>query len=305
MLEHFREFQTLAAHLNFTTAARELGITQSCLSRHIASLEREVGFALLDRSPVRLTPAGLKFLTGVGKALETIDEVSVQCRAIAKMGPQELGVAMIVANDLATTAVYHTLSALHGEFPTLTHRFDSNRGMTIRKVVEAGLADAGVLCHVPQDLSDELVLEHLFDNPFGAIMHRDDPLARGPLHFAALSDRAVVFSANRQFTTWVEGMRTACKRYGCTPEFRMKDADTIADFLITLQPGEVVFARPDVFKPEVTNANLVAVDFADEGPLVYPTYLLYPKQTDNPVVGRFVELMREEAEKLKGEGKVF
>lgn len=305
MLEHFREFQTLAAHLNFTTAARELDVTQSCLSRHIAALEREVGFALLERNPVRLTPAGLKFLTGVGKALETVDEVSAECRAIAQMGPQKLGVAMIVANDVATTAVYHTLSALHGEFPTLAHRFDASRGMTIRRVVEAGLADVGVLCHKPADLDAGLMLEHLFDNPFGAILHRSDPLAQGPLHFADLSGRAVVFSANRQFTTWVEGMRTACERYGCTPEFRMKDADTIADFLITLQPGEVVFARPDVFKPEQTNSNLVAVDFADEGPLVYPTYLLYPKETPNPVVGRFVELMREESARLKEQGRVF
>ena len=304
MLDHFREFQTLAAHLNFTTAARELGLTQSCLSRHIAALEREIGFQLLERSPVRLTPAGLKFLTGVGEALAHIDEVTAECLRIAQLGPQKIVVATIVASDLATTAIYHVLSSLHREFPSMTHRFDTNRGMTIRRVVEAGLADVGLLCHEPQDLASNLVCEHLFDNPFGAILHKDDPLAQRPLHFADLSGRAVVFSANRQFTTWVEGMKVACKTYGCSPEFKMKDAETVSDFLVALQPGEVVFARTDTFKPEMTNADLVAVEFADEGPLTYPNYLLYPRDCSRAVVRRFVELMRQEAERMRSQGLV-
>lgn len=90
-------------------------------------------------------------------------------------------------------------------------------------------------------------------------MHRDDPLAYEPLRFADLSDHAVAFSANRQFTTWVEGMRAACERYDCSPEFRMKDADTIQDFLVTLRPGGLVradasqSARPGLSgKPRLT-----------------------------------------------------
>ena len=295
VLDYFREFQTLAAHLNFTTAARELGLTQSCLSRHILTLEREIGFKLLERTPVRLTPAGLHFLTGVGQAFTQIDEVTAECKKLSKMGPQTITIAMIQANDLVTAACYHALSELHKEFPGLAHHFDSNRSMTIRKVVETGRADVGILCHVPEDLDAAFCLEHLFDNPFGAIMHKDDPLARGPLHFADLSVRAIVFSANRQFTTWVEGMRDACERYGCMPEFRMKDADTIQDFLVMLQPGEVVFARPDLFRPELTNADLVCVPFADETPHTYSNYLLYSKSESRPVVLRFLELMRQEA----------
>lgn len=244
-------------------------------------------------------------MTGVGKALAHIDEVVAECLRIAKMGPQKITVATIVANDLATAAVYHVLSALHKEFASLTHRFDANRGMTIRKVVEAGLADVGLLCHDPQDLASHLVCEHLFDNPFSAVLHKDDPLARGPLHFADLSSHAVVFSANRQFTTWVEGMRVACERYGCSPEFKMKDADTISDFLVALQPGEVVFARTDTFRPEMTNADLVAVDFVDEGPLTYPTYLLYQRDCSQAVVRRFVELIHQETEAMRARGQVF
>lgn len=304
MLDYFREFQALATHLNFTTAARELGVSQSCLSRHIADLEREIGFTLLERGPVKLTAAGQRFLTEVGQAFSRIDAITRECRELAKLGPQKITIATIIASDIATASVYRCLSELHAEFPTLTHRFADNRKLTIRKVVEAGQADVGVLCHVPVDLDPSLTLEHLYNNPFGAILHRDDPLAKGPLHFADLCNHSVVFSANRQFTTWVEGMRTACERYGCTPSFKMKDANTIADFLISMQPGEVVFSRTDTFRSDMRNLPLVAVDFADEGRLTYPTYLLYRTDGAPAVVGRFLELMRADAARLKAAGTV-
>lgn len=305
MLDYFKEFQVLAVHLNFTTAANELGMSQSCLSRHINELEREVGFTLFERNPVRLTAVGQKYLTGVGQALSQIDKITQDCRQLAKMGPQKLSIATILAKDVANTAMYASLSQLHDKYPNFEHRFVNNRKLTIRKTVEAGEADVGILCHEPENLDPSLQLEWLFDNPFGAIMRKDDPLIGKPIHIADLSSHSVVLSANRQFTTWLEGMQAACKQYGCHPQFKMKDAETIEDFLISMQPGEVVFARTDTFHPEATNPNLVAVDFADDERLTYPTFLLYKKESAQPIVAEFVQLMRDQAAKLRSEGLVF
>jgi DNA-binding transcriptional LysR family regulator len=304
MLDYFKEFQVLAVHLNFTTAAREIGVSQSCLSRHIATLEREIGFPLLERNPVRLTAVGKRFLTGVEQSLARIDEIAEECRRLSALGPQHLRIATIIASDVITPAVYRALSVLHDEFPTLTHEFVDNRSLTIRETVEARQADVGVLCHEPRDLDPTLRLELLFENPFGAIMHRDDPLTKGPVHFADLSERSLVFSTSRQFTTWVEGMRVACERYGCAPRFTIKEAEHIEDFLVSLQPGEAIFTQTDTFHPEETNPNLVTVEFADPETLTYPTYLLYPRSSANPVVERFVELMRAEAQRLRDAGIV-
>jgi DNA-binding transcriptional LysR family regulator len=56
-LEIFRKVATLRS---FSAAALELSYTQSSVSEAVATLERELGVTLLDRSsrPVRLTPAG-------------------------------------------------------------------------------------------------------------------------------------------------------------------------------------------------------------------------------------------------------
>lgn len=57
---YLQEYVLLADRGSFTAAARELHITQSTLSKHIATLEREFGVDLFirDRSGIKLTRAG-------------------------------------------------------------------------------------------------------------------------------------------------------------------------------------------------------------------------------------------------------
>ena len=58
-----RCFIALANTLNFTTVAQELHLTQPAISYNIASLEKELGFALFVRAhnSVRLTALGQSF----------------------------------------------------------------------------------------------------------------------------------------------------------------------------------------------------------------------------------------------------
>jgi len=62
-LQQIRYFLTLAEELHFWNTAGKMNITQSALSRHIQSMESELGLQLFERNKrnVKLTPAG-KFL---------------------------------------------------------------------------------------------------------------------------------------------------------------------------------------------------------------------------------------------------
>jgi LysR family transcriptional activator of glutamate synthase operon len=62
-LQQIRYFLALAQELHFWNTAGKMNITQSALSRHIQSLESELGILLFERNKrnVKLTPAG-KFL---------------------------------------------------------------------------------------------------------------------------------------------------------------------------------------------------------------------------------------------------
>lgn len=85
--EYLREFVVFSRYLNFTEAAKELFIAQSTLSTHIAALEGELGFSLIDRKAAnRLTDRGAVFLDGVREVLDGLDETLERCRALGNPG---------------------------------------------------------------------------------------------------------------------------------------------------------------------------------------------------------------------------
>src|SRR5215469_7880241 len=59
-LQRLQTFRKVAELRSFSAAALELSYTQSSVSEAVATLERQLGVTLLDRSsrPVRLTPSG-------------------------------------------------------------------------------------------------------------------------------------------------------------------------------------------------------------------------------------------------------
>lgn len=78
-----RYFITLAHCLNFTQAANKHHITQTAISRYIASLEEQVGVKLFERSSrkVALTEAGKIYAEGMEKMLKEYDKLLERTKA--------------------------------------------------------------------------------------------------------------------------------------------------------------------------------------------------------------------------------
>jgi LysR family glycine cleavage system transcriptional activator len=74
-LSGLRGFEAAARLLSFTLAARELGLTQSAVSRQIRGLEDQVGRALFRRGirSLQLTVAGERLYRAVHAGLRTVD----------------------------------------------------------------------------------------------------------------------------------------------------------------------------------------------------------------------------------------
>ncbi|MFM0521993.1 MULTISPECIES: LysR family transcriptional regulator [Caballeronia] len=79
-LTAIRVFVTVGRHGNFTRAAEALGITQSAVSRHIATLEALVRCSLFERRgpQLTLTPSGAQFHDAVKDAVSTIELATLQ-----------------------------------------------------------------------------------------------------------------------------------------------------------------------------------------------------------------------------------
>ena len=76
---HIKEFVMLAERLNFSEAAERLFISQSALSKHIRSLERELGAELFIRTTrsIRLSDAGTLYLPYARQIAELCSESEI------------------------------------------------------------------------------------------------------------------------------------------------------------------------------------------------------------------------------------
>jgi DNA-binding transcriptional LysR family regulator len=74
-LSALQAFESAGRLSSFTRAARELNVSQSAISRHIRSLEEELGVALFQRidQRVSLTPAGSRYIRAIRGCLDEIE----------------------------------------------------------------------------------------------------------------------------------------------------------------------------------------------------------------------------------------
>ena len=83
-LDRLRAFAAVADKASFAEAARGLGISATATSRAVASLEDELGVALLRRTTrsVALTPEGADYLERCRRALEELDDAARSIRGV-------------------------------------------------------------------------------------------------------------------------------------------------------------------------------------------------------------------------------
>ena len=95
--KQIRAFLSVARHLQFTRAGRELHMSQPAVTAQINLLEQQLGLRLFDRTKreVALTAAGrdlLPILEGIGTGYETL---------LARLGKHKTGKSCLYINKLA------------------------------------------------------------------------------------------------------------------------------------------------------------------------------------------------------------
>ena len=87
-LTYLQEFTIFSEYMNVSEAARHLYLSKSALSKHLSSLEQEMGAQLFTRGgKLELTPAGyllrdhcVYVLDAYSRALAAVSKAPEQCR---------------------------------------------------------------------------------------------------------------------------------------------------------------------------------------------------------------------------------
>lgn len=144
-LKQIRYFLTVADLGGFTSAAAALYVAQPALSRQVALLEAELGFALFDREPrgVRLTPAGTLYRDRVATVQSLLDAAGDEGRQLAQ---GEAGVVRLLhSSSTPASSLMGVLTPFLAQRPGA--RIDLDRVASDLQITEvaAGRADLGLV----------------------------------------------------------------------------------------------------------------------------------------------------------------
>ncbi len=284
-LNALRAFEAVGRHRSFTAGAQSIGVTQSAVSRHVASLEDLLGQKLMIRRAhtVTLTKAGELLLPAIGKSFDRLEQVLTEIRAATPDGGRRLRVHF--PPSFLQQMALPILADFRREFPDVSLDVTS----ALAPGLPQGDCDVAVVYDRPQ-VSDRIrdLLWLVRVTPVcapdaAATVARDglsleDFLARQePLHVRVEGEpRGALWQA---FT----------RRFGLDlPPDRGLTFDTLVLAVqYAMTGGGVTLADVDMFEAEIA-AGRLAAPFAEECEDGFGYYLtLAAEDLDDPVIAAF------------------
>ncbi|QYD71720.1 LysR family transcriptional regulator [Paraburkholderia edwinii] len=171
-----RLFIEIAAHKSLSAAAEALSLTQSGLSRHLASLEEFIGQPLFIRHGrgVELTEAGRKLLEVVSAAYQLVDNTILQLRNDHGVTDGSIHVATI------HTLSYYFMAEVAAKFmaqrPSASLALLGRSSPGVVELVENGRAEIG-FAYDSAVASDQLEITPLFEDTMCLVVHESSRFA--------------------------------------------------------------------------------------------------------------------------------
>jgi DNA-binding transcriptional LysR family regulator len=173
-IRQLRVFECVAKHLNYTTAADELFLSQPAVSMQVKQLEEQFGLALFERLGRRvfLTAAGEEVLRHVRALSAQYEELE---NTVARLKGHDTGRLRI---SVATTANYFVASLLatfNKKHPNVKISLDvTNRESLLRQLAE-NTVDLVIMGQPPDGSDYEAGV--FMDNPLVVVAPLSHPLA--------------------------------------------------------------------------------------------------------------------------------
>jgi molybdate transport repressor ModE-like protein len=181
---------------SFSAAAEALHLSQSAVSQQVASLEKEVGQPLLERTSAgpKLTPAGETLVSHADAVIARLDEAE---RELAEIAGLEGGSLRLMSFPTASaTLVTRAMSLFHSRFPSVELQFSDAEPEASLPALRSGDIDIAVAFDypdLPNDFGRDADAELILEEPMRMALPQGHPLAAAKtVKVAALSDESWV-----------------------------------------------------------------------------------------------------------------
>jgi DNA-binding transcriptional LysR family regulator len=244
-VDRLRVFREVVSHGSISAAARSLAFTQPGVSHHVKQLERELGVALLERSPrgIRLTPPGRALYEHAESLLTRLDDAERDVVEIAKLGDGQL--RMVAFPTAAATIVPPAVASFRARLPGVELKLaEADPPAALPRLV-AGDWDLAVayeypVLRVPSDPS--LEYEPLLSDDMACCLPADHPLAyRRMIDLGALAGELFVAPYD---CVCRDALMQACRQAGFVPDVASETNDYMAmQALVAARVGIAVMPR--------------------------------------------------------------
>lgn len=192
-LQYLKEFIRLAKHNNFLEAAEELYISQSTLSKHIQSLEKELDVQLFTRSTrnVQLSPYGKIYLP-YAQQLVTDYEKSL---TVLNQFKDELQQTIVIGTIpiMASYGITQTIMTFKNRFPqTKVHVIEADT-QQLMTLLDNGECDIAFIREDPQLKVDLTGINYATDRLVAVLPKTHPFVKRENIHLSELAQEAFLF----------------------------------------------------------------------------------------------------------------
>jgi len=178
-LQQLRILKAVATEKSFTKAAEILFLSQPYLSKQIKALEQNLDVSLLRRNSktIYLTENGKIFLQYAERILALCEE---SCRALIDLKNGERGNLSVGASQTIGTYLLPRLLALFAQnYPQIDLKVQVNSTRLIAKQIVNKQIDLAVVGgEVPQELKQNLKIEHFVEDELNLIISNSHPFAK-------------------------------------------------------------------------------------------------------------------------------
>jgi DNA-binding transcriptional LysR family regulator len=211
-LKQIQYFVALAQLRSFTETANRLAISQPALSSALRQIESVLGGKLLKRTAqgVSLTEQGEAVLPYAERLLNTAHSAFDDMQQIMHQGGDgTLRIGLVPSVSTLLFPVVPQLLSAH--FPAMRVEFHDLTNDALLLAVENGSVDFGIGA-TDSTVPDTIAVYPLLEDPFVAVIRRDDPLAEGhniPWQQLAKRELALFSKGNvsRLVTSMIESHR--------------------------------------------------------------------------------------------------